>query len=382
MAAFDWGSGENYLTLGGSITMGDDAQVDLSVTGEVDVRLFSALVPAGATAGHALLIANVQGPLDDPSLVGTIELTDAAVRMTDPRLTVSNLNGAILLRRNAVVIHEMTGEANGGRVAVEGTLTLNGFRPLGTVRLTAEFATHRRTVAFEQRIGRADRVSYAYSASFDRNRTFDKDPDPIFPFDITVNILRFTGSVLVASRNNLFDASNGWFHSSTTEYGFEPGEGALRFVKYFAQQYQYWPVGPIVLASAARLGLGSGLGGQVIPSERFFAGGGNTVRGYGQDSLGPHDFLGDARGGNALLVFNQEVRFPIVWRFRGVGFIDAGNVFETVPDISFTDLAVGTGLGLRVETPVGLFRFDYGFALRRDDDEPIGRFFFSIGQAF
>ena len=138
VAAFDWGSGEDYLTLGGSVTMGDDAQVDLSVTGEVDVRLFSALVPAGATAGHALLIANVQGPLDDPSLVGTIELTDAAVRMTDPRLTVSNLNGAILLSRNAVVIHEMTGEANGGRVAVEGTLTLNGFRPLGTVRLTGE----------------------------------------------------------------------------------------------------------------------------------------------------------------------------------------------------------------------------------------------------
>ena len=119
----------------------------------------------------------------------------------------------------------------------------------------------------------------------------------------------------------------------------------------------------------------------MIRSERFFAGGGNTVRGYGQDSLGPHDFFG-ATGGNALLVFNQEVRFPIVWRFRGVGFIDAGNVFETVPDISFADLAVGTGLGLRVETPVGLFRFDYGFALRRDDDEPTGRFYFSIGQAF
>ena len=259
----------------------------------------------------------------------------------------------------------------------------------------AESIADLQTLTFEQRV-RPRGLGFSYSTSLDHNHTFEKEPtNPDFPFDVTAYIMHFNGSGLVDRRDNLFDATRGWFHSSTAEYGFELGEGAIEFASYFAQQYQYWSLGPLVLASAGRLGLARGLGGSdLIPTERFFAGGGNTVRGYPQDSLGPRDpFFGGAAGGNALLVLNQEARFPIVWRFRGVGFLDVGNVFETPGDISFAGMAVGIGLGLRVESPVGLLRFDYGFALTRDqlhpipapgepDTRPRGRFFFSIGQAF
>jgi len=119
----------------------------------------------------------------------------------------------------------------------------------------------------------------------------------------------------------------------------------------------------------------------LIPSERFFAGGGNTVRGYSQDSLGPVSFFGPG-GGSASLVFNQEVRLPIWSLFRGVGFVDAGNVFSSVRDLSLTALKVAVGLGLRAETPVGLFRLDYGVPLSRDQNDPRGRWFASLGQAF
>ena len=81
-------------------------------------------------------------------------------------------------------------------------------------------------------------------------------------------------------------------------------------------------------------------------------------------------------------MLNQEVRFPLWSIFGGVGFLDAGNVFSTVRELSFRDLEMGTGLGLRAETPVGLFRIDYGFPLSRTEDDPVGRWFFSIGQAF
>ena len=254
----------------------------------------------------------------------------------------------------------------------------------------AEFVTDLRTLTFEQRVRRPGSLSFVYSANFERNRTFDKDPDPDFPFDLTLYLLRVNGSALIDKRDNLFDARRGWFHASTIEYGFEPGKGAVELAKYFGQQYHYWPVGPIVLASAGRVGLATGLGSDLIPSDHFFAGGGNTVRGYPQDSLGPRNLLGGVAGGNALVVLNQELRFPVFWRLSGVGFIDAGNVFETVKRISLSDLAVGAGLGLRLDTPVGLLRFDYGFALRRsllvsqpgENDPPIGQFFFSIGQAF
>ena len=138
----------------------------------------------------------------------------------------------------------------------------------------------------------------------------------------------------------------------------------------------------MVLASLARVGLGRGFGQELIPSERFFAGGGNTVRGYARDGLGPVGVFGDARGGSASVVLNQEVRFPLWSLFGGVGFLDAGNVFSTLRDVSFRELKVGTGFGLRAETPVGLFRVDYGFPLSRAEDDPVARWFFSLGQAF
>ena len=49
-----------------------------------------------------------------------------------------------------------------------------------------------------------------------------------------------------------------------------------------------------------------------------------------------------------------------------------GNVFSAVRDVSFRELKVGTGLGLRAETPVGLFRVDYGFPLSRAEGRPGG----------
>ncbi len=78
----------------------------------------------------------------------------------------------------------------------------------------------------------------------------------------------------------------------------------------------------------------------------------------------------DPGGGSASLVFNQELRLPVWNLFRGVGFVDAGNVFSSVRDLSFRALKVAVGLGLRAETPVGLFRLDYGIPLSRREDDP------------
>ena len=83
-----------------------------------------------------------------------------------------------------------------------------------------------------------------------------------------------------------------------------------------------------------------------------------------------------------MLIINQEARFPIYRWVSGVGFVDAGNVFSRLGDIALGDLAVGSGAGLRFDSPVGMLRVDYAFALSRGDDDPVGRFFFSIGQAF
>ena len=87
-------------------------------------------------------------------------------------------------------------------------------------------------------------------------------------------------------------------------------------------------------------------------------------------------------GGNAMIVINNEVRFPLVSIFDGVVFSDVGNVFRRVTDISFTDVRETAGLGLRVRTPWFLVRGDYGILLDRRAGERRGRFYFSVGQAF
>lgn len=249
----------------------------------------------------------------------------------------------------------------------------------------AKAVSQRNRLTLEQQIKPAEGVTVSYSYNFDRDHTFDQDFDPNdpFAFDLTVDIARLSSSLVVERRDDLFDATSGWFHASTVEWGAERFGSDLRFLKYLVQQYYFRPVGRgLVLASAARVGLGAGFGQELIPSERFFAGGGTTVRGYAQDGLGPVDFFGDASGGSASVVFNQELRFPLAGLFRGVGFLDAGNVFDSVRDVSFRDLKVALGIGVRAATPVGLFRVDYGFPLSGEDDEPVGRWFFSIGQAF
>jgi outer membrane protein assembly factor BamA len=237
----------------------------------------------------------------------------------------------------------------------------------------------------EQRFRPWRRLQMSYAYNFERNHTFLRHPNPENPLDIGVppfNIARLTTTALLDTRNDLYDATAGLFTSSTFEYAVAALGSDLRFAKYFFQQNYYRTLGgKVVFATSGRFGVGAGYGQELVLSEKFFAGGGNSVRGYRQDGLGPVDFLGPV-GGNALLIFNEELRFPIFWRFRGVGFFDAGNVFERPGDLSFGGLRAGTGMGLRVVTPFALLRADVATPVHPQPGEGRIKWFFSIGQSF
>src|SRR5512133_263878 len=111
-------------------------------------------------------------------------------------------------------------------------------------------------------------------------------------------------------------------------------------------------------------------------------GGGTTVRGFRQDELGPRLDNGQPAGGNAVLVLNEELRFPLFWVLDAVSFVDVGNVFPRVADFRFSELRSAAGFGLRIRNPFVVLRLDYGFKLDRRPGEKMGAFFFSIGQAF
>jgi outer membrane protein assembly factor BamA len=203
-------------------------------------------------------------------------------------------------------------------------------------------------------------------------------------FDLSVRAARLTTSGLVDRRSDPFDPIGGWFASSNLELS-RPSLGSdLSFLKGFLQFYQFQPVGRgIIVASAARMGLARTYDGQdLLFSERFFAGGATSVRGYRQDDLGPRNAFDEAAGGMALLVVNEELRFPVYRWLRGVGFVDLGNVYDTVGAISFGDLQIGVGAGVRLDTPVGLFRVDFAVPANPRSFDPKWKIHFGLGHAF
>jgi len=139
----------------------------------------------------------------------------------------------------------------------------------------------------------------------------------------------------------------------------------------------------ITLASGMRLGLAEpfGVSERVPLSERFFAGGDSTVRGFGRDELGPMTD-GLPAGGESMFIFNQEFRFPLFGPLRGNLFYDAGNIYPTIEDFDVTDIRHVLGIGLRYETAIGPLRLEYGRKLDREVGESDAELFFAIGTAF
>ncbi len=108
-------------------------------------------------------------------------------------------------------------------------------------------------------------------------------------------------------------------------------------------------------------------------SLRFFAGGGNSVRGYGFESLGELNSNNRNRGGKQLIDLSLEYQHPINENWSAAVFADAGNAFD---DFKNTDLKVGYGFGVRWRSPVGPVRIDLGFPT---EDYSSPKLYLSVG---
>ncbi|MDH3305662.1 MAG: autotransporter assembly complex protein TamA [Gammaproteobacteria bacterium] len=102
---------------------------------------------------------------------------------------------------------------------------------------------------------------------------------------------------------------------------------------------------------------------ELPPSVRFFAGGDESVRGFGYNTLGPEDELGNVVGGSHLLVASVEYERHMRGNFYGAVFVDAGNAFDGFD----VDPAVGAGVGLKWQSPVGPLRFYLAHPLNKSD---------------
>jgi outer membrane translocation and assembly module TamA len=150
----------------------------------------------------------------------------------------------------------------------------------------------------------------------------------------------------------------------------------------------------IIWANSLRLGLEQAFAESHVPvSEKFFSGGGSTLRGFPLNGAGPQRTIAACgtsgcspinvpTGGNQLVILNSEFRIPVpIKKGLGVvGFYDGGNVFNKP---GFHGQYTNTfGFGVRYATPVGPIRVDVGHNLNAPPGIKSTQIFITLGQAF
>lgn len=172
------------------------------------------------------------------------------------------------------------------------------------------------------------------------------EPEEIPLFSQPTQVSFFSAAWVRERRDNAADPTRGSFNTVDVDFASSALGSSSSFVRATAQNSTYTPIGSrLVFARSTRLGVQDPIQGSTatdIPlPERFFAGGGTTLRGFGLNQAGPRDPLtGFPVGGLAMVLFNQQLQFPmrlplIGNRVSGAVFYDAGNVFSSVGQITF-----------------------------------------------
>jgi outer membrane protein assembly factor BamA len=264
----------------------------LNLTGRADSLVLSKRAPARCRAGRC-------SPIRHPKLFG------------QPKLTVA-LTG----------LYDKTRDV----------LTFTSTRGEGSAQLTYR-VTPQTSFLF--------RYVYRHVLASD----LEVEPEEIPLFSQPTEVSFFSATWVHDRRDNAADPTRGSFNTVDVDFASKYYGSNSSFVRGTAQNSTYTRIGSrLVFARSTRFGIQSPVEQTIaadIPlPERFFAGGGTTLRGFGLNQAGPRDPLtGFPIGGLGMLVFNQQLQFPmrLPWigdRVSGAIFYDAGNVFSSVGQIT------------------------------------------------
>ena len=218
-----------------------------------------------------------------------------------------------------------------------------------------------------------------------------------FDEDVMADLLAEEGENTVSSlsltltrdtRDNVFNPRKGYTLSGTADGAGGILGGDKDFWRFLARAGYYVPLKfDSVLEFRLRGGVTDAYGdsSKVPIFERFYAGGSRTIRGYDERRVGPLDTItDDPIGGEGLLVGNIEYTIPLIDYIKLALFVDGGNVWEKIEDFGSGDYVFGTGMGLRIKTPIGPVNLDYGYPLSDEpgEEERSGKFYFSVSRGF
>ena len=225
-------------------------------------------------------------------------------------------------------------------------------------------------------------------------------PQLVLPPDRNVRLSFVSSTLIQDTRDKPLDAHQGVY--STIDFRIVPSAfgSSADFTRLLTQYAFYKPFSRMVFANSIRLGLAAPFANSNVPtSQRFFAGGGTTLRGFPTDEAGPVRYIPFCQGtsttncplipipvgGNQLFILNSELRYPIpiMSNLGGVVFYDGGNVYRRINFADFANHYTNTvGIGLRYNTPIGPVRLDLGHNLNPVTGISAWQYFITLGQAF
>jgi outer membrane protein insertion porin family len=203
------------------------------------------------------------------------------------------------------------------------------------------------------------------------------------------NIFALNGSYSHDTRNRRIFPERGTLHSITAELAI-PGSD-LTYYKLDYRHERYHPLTrDLTLGLKGQFGYGDGYGDTAeLPFfENFLAGGGRSIRGFEDNTLGPKDpRTGDPLGGNVKLAGSAELIFPVPWvkdknAWRFTGFVDAGNVYGSDEDLDLAELRYSTGVGVTWLSPFGALTFSVAAPFNEQDGDETKSFQFNFGSSF
>jgi outer membrane protein insertion porin family len=265
------------------------------------------------------------------------------------------------------------------------------------------------SVQLSQKLSKANTVLYRFTYRNTSINSLVIDPLLVPLYSQPVRIGLLGGSFIQDRRDDPTDSHKGIYN--TADLGLAPGifGSQSSFGRFLGRNTTYHPIGKkLVLARSITFGwlnpitnrpgtsnvqvgdIFSGAANESIPlAERLFSGGGTSMRAFPENQAGPRDSgTGFPVGGQALLFFNTELRFPLIGGdISGVFFWDAGNVYSRIQDISFrysqphetalvnvngtlqpqeifgfNYMVHAVGFGIRYRTPIGPVRLDLAFS--------------------
>jgi len=264
---------------------------------------------------------------------------------------------------------------------------------------------------------------YAFRKVLVTNINSTLSPAEIPLFNAPTHVSQVGATWVRDARDNPADAAKGSFNSVDFSVADTSIGSSASFWRAFFQNSTYHPIrGKFSFARGTRIGIlepyrdtvslnfpapAAGACSSTVPTtmltpsviplpERFFAGGGTSLRGFALNQAGPRDpCTGFPVGGQALLIMNQEFRFPMRLPYLGTSlggalFYDGGNVYSRPGRITLrwsspkpifnpadpkqcefnctnelNYFAHTVGMGFRYATPVGPIRIDLGYQLNR-----------------